>query len=199
MLKPLSFPAVESAADHYATLGVGAEADGAAIRSAYRNLMRRYHPDVNGSADAAARATAINEAYACLSNEEKRAAYDGERDRARRNSSSQRPFTSSPGAARMRRPQAQHSHWHQQRTFAPVPEPEPQPLSWKLASLGLAAIVTLATFAMTSAVPPPPPLPTQAEVTSVSTDPQGSPPRPSRSEQCAGPSEAPAGCAPPDK
>lgn len=62
--------------DYYQTLGV-ARSDGAdAIRKAYRRLARKYHPDISKEPDAEARMKEINEAYAVLSDPEKRAAYD---------------------------------------------------------------------------------------------------------------------------
>ena len=69
--------------DHYATLGVSPEAAPAAIRAAYLDLMRRYHPDMNSSAAAAAKTRAITAAYAALSTSEGRANYDLERQRRR--------------------------------------------------------------------------------------------------------------------
>lgn len=47
-------------------LGVGPQATLDDVRSAYRRLARRYHPDVNGSPEAAARMRTINAAYAAL-------------------------------------------------------------------------------------------------------------------------------------
>lgn len=47
-------------------LGVGPQATLEDVRSAYRRLARRYHPDVNGSPEAAARMRTINAAYAAL-------------------------------------------------------------------------------------------------------------------------------------
>ena len=63
--------------DPYDTLGVARDADENAIRTRYRELARRYHPDVNPD-DAAAeeRFKAVSEAYAVLSDPEKRAAFD---------------------------------------------------------------------------------------------------------------------------
>ena len=46
------------------------------LKSAFRRLARQYHPDVNKSADAEERFKEINEAYAVLSDEDRRAAYD---------------------------------------------------------------------------------------------------------------------------
>lgn len=62
--------------DYYETLGVDRSADAAAIKKAYRKLARKYHPDVSKEADAKQRMPQVNEAYAVLSDPEKRAAYD---------------------------------------------------------------------------------------------------------------------------
>jgi curved DNA-binding protein CbpA len=67
--------------DHYATLGVLPTSDDVVIKGAYKALMLKYHPDTSQVPDAAARAMAINEAYATLGNAERRAAYDAKRSR----------------------------------------------------------------------------------------------------------------------
>lgn len=58
--------------DHYEVLGVPPAADHAEIKAAYRALARDHHPDVGDGADM----TAINEAYAVLSDFTSRNDYD---------------------------------------------------------------------------------------------------------------------------
>ncbi|MGH8686158.1 MAG: DnaJ C-terminal domain-containing protein [Burkholderiales bacterium] len=62
--------------DYYGTLGVQREASADEIRKAFRRLARKFHPDVSKEPDAEARMKEVNEAYAVLSEPEKRAAYD---------------------------------------------------------------------------------------------------------------------------
>ena len=62
--------------DYYDILGVEAGAGEAEIKTAYRRLARRYHPDVSKEAGAEERFKAVNEAYEVLRDKEKRAAYD---------------------------------------------------------------------------------------------------------------------------
>lgn len=62
--------------DYYEILGVKRGDSEAAIKSAYRKLARKYHPDVNKSKDAVEKFKDINEAYEVLSDKEKRARYD---------------------------------------------------------------------------------------------------------------------------
>jgi molecular chaperone DnaJ len=63
--------------DYYAILGVQRKADEKEIKSAYRKLARKYHPDVNpGSKDAEEKFKEISEAYDVLSDATKRAQYD---------------------------------------------------------------------------------------------------------------------------
>lgn len=62
--------------DYYQILGVNRDAVLADIKKAYRKLARKYHPDISKEPDAEARMKELNEAYAVLSDTEKRAAYD---------------------------------------------------------------------------------------------------------------------------
>jgi len=63
--------------DYYETLGVDKGVDAKALKSAYRKLAMKYHPDQNPGDDAAeASFKEVGEAYAVLSDDDKRAAYD---------------------------------------------------------------------------------------------------------------------------
>jgi hypothetical protein len=134
-----------AAEDFYALLRIAPSADATAIRDAYRALMRRYHPDVNASDDAAAQAKAINAAYACLRDPDRRAAYDWQRG------------ASASGARATqahRRPQRPRPVW-----TGPTACPEP-PTQWfrptwrNAVGLGIAAVITAITFTITSTIPP---------------------------------------------
>ena len=62
--------------DYYEVLGVAKDADDAAIKKAYREIAKKYHPDINPSAEAAEIFKEASEAYSVLSDQEKRAQYD---------------------------------------------------------------------------------------------------------------------------
>lgn len=67
----------EKKRDYYEVLGVDKNADDAALKKAYRSLAKKYHPDVNpGDAEAEKKFKEASEAYAILSDAEKRRQYD---------------------------------------------------------------------------------------------------------------------------
>lgn len=67
----------ESKRDYYEVLGISRDADDSAIKKAYRVLAKKYHPDMNpGDAEAEKRFKEASEAYAVLSDPEKRRQYD---------------------------------------------------------------------------------------------------------------------------
>ncbi len=67
----------ESKRDYYEVLGVDKSADEATLKKAYRVLAKKYHPDANpGDKEAEAKFKEASEAYAVLSDPDKRAKYD---------------------------------------------------------------------------------------------------------------------------
>jgi len=105
----------ERGKDLYQILNVDPTADLETIRVAYRNLAKRYHPDIYPSPDAKARMQEINDAYRTLSNPSKRVWYDNarERERVRRRA--------------YRRPQPSRQDWR--RTHTPPRGERPRPHS----------------------------------------------------------------------
>jgi DnaJ domain len=86
--------------DYYAVLQVHPDAEAEVIEAAYRQLMRKYHPDVGGTdPDSAARAheraKAINQAYAVLRDPLQRGIYDGMRQSGSTQSSPPPPRSTS--------------------------------------------------------------------------------------------------------
>lgn len=62
--------------DYYKTLDVSRDATAEEIKKSFRRLARKFHPDVSKETDAESKMKEVNEAYAVLSDPEKRAAYD---------------------------------------------------------------------------------------------------------------------------
>ena len=65
-----------SGKDYYETVGVSKNASEAEIKSAFRKLAKKYHPDVSKEENAAEKFKEAQEAYAVLSDKTKRQQYD---------------------------------------------------------------------------------------------------------------------------
>lgn len=77
--------------DYYETLGVEAGAGEAELKTAYRRLARKYHPDVSKEKGAEEKFKSINEAYEVLRDKEKRQQYDQLRARGYRSGQEYQP------------------------------------------------------------------------------------------------------------
>lgn len=129
---------MQSQIDYYRILGVSSDAEGEVISAAYRALMKKYHPDKNGSDAGDTRARQINEAYSILSDPAKRAAYDHIR-RAKKQSTSEKSTSS--------------NHAKPKETAAKQPAPvqpiENEPSPWKPVAVLGGVTMFIAAIAMT--------------------------------------------------
>lgn len=66
----------ETTKDYYKILQVKPDDDSKTIQTAYRNLCKQYHPDLNPTKQAEERMKLLNEAYAVLSDPDRRKTYD---------------------------------------------------------------------------------------------------------------------------
>lgn len=90
--------------DYYRILKVSPKASAAEIKSAYRRLARKMHPDVNGGSEQAARDFAkIAKAYQVLSNPDERFHYDAKRRNSPSYGNDSVLFSDNPHARRLRR------------------------------------------------------------------------------------------------
>lgn len=94
---PLPSSARDAVCDHYAVLGVARGASGAAIKAAYRALVKRHHPDAGGDDQ---RILALNAAWEVLGDGERRRRYDAALGLV----GSGDPHTGAGGSRRGRRP-----------------------------------------------------------------------------------------------
>lgn len=62
--------------DYYELLGIKNDASVAEIKKAYRDMVKKYHPDINKSSDASKIIISLNEAKETLLDEDKRKEYD---------------------------------------------------------------------------------------------------------------------------
>lgn len=95
---------MSSQPNHYETLGLPQTATAEQIKRKYRELARRYHPDVNSSSEATNKILNVNQAYHVLGDADRRAAYDAERALAQAAPRTVRPSSPSSTPSRPRRP-----------------------------------------------------------------------------------------------
>ena len=100
--------------NYYELLQVSPNADPEIIQAAYRRLILRYHPDRNNEPNAGEMTQTLNDAYAILSDSDKRAAYD-------------RALSTNAGIGQTRNPPEPEPEPEPQPQPGPQPRPEPEP------------------------------------------------------------------------
>lgn len=75
-VRPVVMPEIRADQDYYSVLGVNRNASGAEIKSAFRKLARKLHPDVNKAPDAKEKFQSVSRAYEVLSDDDMRQRYD---------------------------------------------------------------------------------------------------------------------------
>src|SRR5688572_7497976 len=90
--------------DYYRVLQLDSSADAVVIDAAFRQLSKKYHPDVNPAPDAAQKMRELNAAHEVLGDPRKRAAYDRARRAAEAATWERRPTPPSPPTEEPRRP-----------------------------------------------------------------------------------------------
>lgn len=128
---------------HYERLGVAADADGAAIRDAYRRLARQHHPDASAGDETSM--AHINEAYRVLADPARRAMYDA---------------SLRPGAASADAPAGASADATAPTTHAPMPPAfSGVRVPWRLvaavAVAGTVGVIALSQFTEPPAAPTP--------------------------------------------
>lgn len=103
---------------YYVALGIPEDADGDAIKAAYRGKAKRLHPDFNPSPIAAKQFHRLHEAYETLSDPETRATYDRPWKNARKQDKPEKPKNKTAEQAK------------------PEPPPQPKPAAAKTTSAG---------------------------------------------------------------
>ena len=132
--------------DFYAVLGVEPDASQAHIKSEYRWLAKKFHPDTNqGDSRSAKRFQEINEAYDVLSNPTRRAAYDSPRPDPAQGFSSGSPGYSKPAPEE---PPPPTKMTNSSAARSPRPAKQPASLSsgaiFALTSVGIVVVAVLA-------------------------------------------------------
>jgi curved DNA-binding protein CbpA len=129
--------------DYYKVLGVKPKATSREIKTAYRRLARKQHPDVNGGSEMAAREFALlSEAYRTLIDPNDRAYYDVRRVRSGNGSSV--IHSDNPHARRMRRVVHAEARWD--RAVDSILESERQEASERMRAVFTTVSLFLSTF-----------------------------------------------------